>query len=88
MVPTKTTVNTGDQSWWREGLTSDDFDHEQVLPEITQKTVGFIEENAAGDQPFFVYMPLTRAAYTYPTYRTVSGKKRTGKSVWRFCDNG
>jgi arylsulfatase A len=58
MVPTKTTVNTGDQSWWREGLTSDDFDHEQVLPEITQKTVGFIEENAAGDQPFFVYMPL------------------------------
>lgn len=58
MVPTKTTVNTGNQSWWREGLTSDDFDHEQVLPEITRKTVGFIEENAAGDQPFFVYMPL------------------------------
>lgn len=58
MVPTKTTVDTGDQSWWREGLTSDDFDHEQVLPKITQKTVHFIEENAAGDQPFFVYMPL------------------------------
>ena len=58
MVPTETTVDTGSQSWWREGLTSDDFDHEQVLPEITQKTVGFIQENAAGDQPFFVYMPL------------------------------
>jgi arylsulfatase A len=58
MVPTKTTVDTGDQSWWREGLTSDDFDHKQVLPEITRKTVGFIEENAAGEQPFFVYMPL------------------------------
>ncbi|WP_372949737.1 sulfatase family protein [Mariniphaga sp.] len=58
MVPTKTTVDTGDQSWWREGLTSDDFDHEQMLPEITRKTVGFIEKNAAGDQSFFVYMPL------------------------------
>ncbi len=58
MVPTKTTVDTGDQTWWREGLTSDDFDHEQVLPEITRETVGFIEENAGNDQPFFVYMPL------------------------------
>lgn len=58
MVPTKTTVNTGDQSWWREGLTSDDFDHEQVLPEITKRTVSFIDENAGNEQPFFVYMPL------------------------------
>jgi len=58
MVPTKTTVNTGDQSWWREGLTSDDFDHGQVLPDITKKTVSFIEENAGNEQPFFVYMPL------------------------------
>jgi arylsulfatase A len=58
MVPTKATVNTGDQSWWREGLTSDDFEHEQVLPEIARKTVGFIEENAGDDQPFFIYMPL------------------------------
>lgn len=58
MVPAKTTVDTGDQTWWREGLTSDDFNHEQVLPEITRKTVDFIEENAGGVQPFFVYMPL------------------------------
>ncbi|MDF1572161.1 MAG: arylsulfatase [Bacteroidales bacterium] len=58
MVPTKTTVNKGDQSWWREGLTSDDFDHEQVLPEITEKTVGYINAHAGSDQPFFVYMPL------------------------------
>jgi arylsulfatase A-like enzyme len=58
MVPTKTTINTGDQSWWREGLTSDDFDHEQVLPEITRRTVSFIDENADNKQPFFVYMPL------------------------------
>lgn len=58
MVPTKMTVDTGKQSWWREGLTSDDFSHEQVLPDITQKTVQFINENAGRRQPFFLYMPL------------------------------
>ncbi|WP_343854346.1 arylsulfatase [Algoriphagus jejuensis] len=57
MVPTKFTQNTG-QKMWRKGPTSDDFDHEQVLPDITSKTVQFISENAKGDQPFFIYMPL------------------------------
>lgn len=57
MVPTKYTQNTG-QKIWRKGLTSDDFDHEQVLPVITSKTIQFINENAKGDQPFFIYMPL------------------------------
>uniref|UniRef100_UPI00321647CA sulfatase family protein n=1 Tax=uncultured Draconibacterium sp. TaxID=1573823 RepID=UPI00321647CA len=58
MVPTKYTVNEEKQSWWRKGLTSDDFVHEQVLPDVTQKTVGFINENAQNSQPFFIYMPL------------------------------
>ncbi|AWV97653.1 sulfatase family protein [Arcticibacterium luteifluviistationis] len=58
MVPTKSTVNKGKQSWWREGLTSDDFSHELVLPHITDKTISYIEENANKDKPFFVYMPL------------------------------
>ncbi|WP_159020783.1 sulfatase family protein [Algibacter sp. L3A6] len=57
MVPTKLTENKG-QAMWRKGPTSDDFNHEQVLPDITKKTVNFINENAKGDQPFFVYMPL------------------------------
>ncbi len=58
MVPTKETVNTGKQVWWRKGPTSDDFVHEQVLPHITEKTVQFINENANKEEPFFVYMPL------------------------------
>lgn len=58
MVPVKETVDTGKQSWWRKGLTSDDFVHEQVLPEIKSRTVRFINENASEDQPFFIYMAL------------------------------
>ncbi len=59
MVPTKETVDKGSQTWWRKGPTSDDFVHEQVLPDITKKTVNFINENANGDKPFFIYMPLS-----------------------------
>ncbi len=58
MVPTKYTVNTGKQTWWRNGPTSDDFVHEDVLPKVTEKTVSYIHEHAKDDAPFFVYMPL------------------------------
>lgn len=58
MVPTKMTVDKGKQTWWREGPTSDDFDHHQVLQTVTAKTVEYINDNADGDKPFFVYMPL------------------------------
>ncbi|PQV50207.1 arylsulfatase A-like enzyme [Jejuia pallidilutea] len=56
-VPTKNTKGTG-QGFWRKGLTADDFTHEQALPEITNRTVSYINENAKKDDPFFVYMPL------------------------------
>lgn len=58
MVPVKTTVNKGKQTWWREGPTSDDFDHEQVLPHMTDLTLTYINENANKEEPFFIYMPL------------------------------
>lgn len=59
MVPTKTTVNKRGQDFWREGPTSDDFDHEQVLPRITEKAVEYIQQNAHKEQPFFLYFPLS-----------------------------
>lgn len=57
-VPTKITKGKTKQGTWREGLTSDDFSHEDALPEITRRTVDYINKNANQDQPFFVYMPL------------------------------
>ncbi|MDW5290110.1 arylsulfatase [Formosa sp. PL04] len=57
MVPTKYTRNKG-QGMWRKGLTSDDFVHEQALPEITKRTVDYINTNANKNKPFFIYMPL------------------------------
>jgi len=58
MVPEKYTVNTGKQSWWRRGLTSDDFVHDEVLQKVAEKTVSYIQAHAKDKHPFFVYMPL------------------------------
>ncbi|GJM29073.1 MAG: arylsulfatase [Cyclobacteriaceae bacterium] len=58
MTPTGETESKEKQAWWRKGPTSDDFEHEQVLPDITVRTVDFINKNANKEQPFFVYMPL------------------------------
>lgn len=60
MVPTKYTMNPSEYSWWRFGLTGDDFVHEEVLPVLTQKALGFIDRHLADktDKPFFLYFPL------------------------------
>lgn len=43
---------------WIKGDISADFEHEQVLPVFVDKAISYIKENAGGDQPFFVYLPL------------------------------
>lgn len=60
MVPDKYTQNVSKFGWWRKGLTGDDFDHEEVLPVLTQKTVDFIDQHLSAEtgDPFFIYFPL------------------------------
>ncbi len=76
MVPAKETVDKGKQSHWREGPTSDDFVHEQVLPHITEKAVAYINQKANKENPFFLYFPLS-APHTpilpTPEFRGKSG---------------
>ena len=43
---------------WIKGDISDDFDHEQVLPVFVNKAISYIEDNAKGEKPFFLYLPL------------------------------
>lgn len=58
MVPTKTTVSVDEKGFWREGLTSDDFVHANVLQDLTDKAVDYINKKAKGKSPFFLYFPL------------------------------
>ena len=57
-IPDTVTVNTGKYSWWREGPTSPDFDHEKVTPNFFERSIQYIEEQAKDDKPFFLYLAL------------------------------
>jgi len=58
MVPTKTTVCVDNKGFWRKGLTSDDFDHTNLLQDLTDKAVDYINKEANNKKPFFLYFPL------------------------------
>lgn len=45
-------------AYWIKGDISEDFVHEEVLPVFVDKTISYIKENAQGDKPFFIYLPL------------------------------
>ncbi|MEN8693235.1 MAG: sulfatase family protein [Akkermansiaceae bacterium] len=44
--------------WYRKGPIAPDFNIEQVLPHLFQKTISRIQERAKEDNPFFIYLPL------------------------------
>ncbi|CAH8283550.1 arylsulfatase A-like enzyme [Mariniflexile fucanivorans] len=61
MEPTSISERTRAENpyaYWIKGDVSDDFKHEEVLPVFVEKSVSFIKENAQGDKPFFIYLPL------------------------------
>ena len=43
----------------RWGPATADFEAVNVMGELTDKVIEFIDENASGNQPFFIYFPLT-----------------------------
>jgi arylsulfatase A-like enzyme len=48
----------GGGGFWREGAIAPGFRHEDVLPTLTERAVGFIQQQS-GSHPFFLYFPLT-----------------------------
>ena len=58
MVPNKTTVSIDAKSFWRNGPTSDDFVHANILQDLTDKAVNYIDKKAKEETPFFLYFPL------------------------------
>ena len=76
MIPTKTTSSDVKQSIWLEGVISDDFVHEQVLPEIKHKAIEYIINHSKSEKPFFLYLPLT--APHNPILPTPEFKGRSG----------
>lgn len=44
--------------FWRKGPTGSDFVHQEVLPNFVDHATRYIREKAAGESPYFLYLPL------------------------------
>ena len=58
-IPTKTTQSVDYKGFWRDGLTSEDFDHTNILQTIADKAVSYINKHSKEEKPFFLYLPLS-----------------------------
>ncbi|MCW5516860.1 sulfatase family protein [Muriicola sp. Z0-33] len=52
------TENTDKYTWWRKGPTAADFIHQEVTPNLFSKARKYIQEKAADEKPFFLYLAL------------------------------
>lgn len=57
-LPKDTTRNADEKAFWRKGVTAPDFKHTLVLPHLTDKAVQYIDQQARGGKPFFLYFAL------------------------------
>lgn len=74
-------LNTGyTEAFWRAGGIAPGFEFDRVLPTFKQKALTYIEERAAGEQPFFLYLPL--AAPHTPWVPTAEFEESTGAGTY------
>lgn len=45
-------------SYWREGPTGSDFDHQDCLPSMVSHAIKFIKEKSLSEKPYFLYLAL------------------------------
>ncbi len=62
--------------WYRKGPISPDFEIENVLPHLFEKSIEHVKQHAGGDEPFFLYLALP-APHTpivpVPPFKDASG---------------
>lgn len=64
-APTQRVLASASEGWtniqgafWREGAIAAGFRHAEVLPRLLEEAVGYLDERADADEPFFLYMAL------------------------------
>ena len=75
-LPNRITQNDDYQGFWREGPTGSDFEHEQVLPKLTEKSIDFINKQKK-NEPFFLYLPLPAPHTPILPTKKFNGKSKT-----------
>jgi arylsulfatase A-like enzyme len=83
-LPTETmklAMNRGEEpSWSREGPGAPGFDGSAVLPELRDRAVKYIAEQAGKKRPFFLYIPL--ASPHTPILPTAEWRGRSGLNLY------
>lgn len=63
--------------YWREGVSTKDFDPSKVLIDLIDKTESFISDNK--ENPFFIYLPITAPHTPWLPAEQFKGKSQAGK---------
>ncbi len=77
-LPDRETEDKG-KKFWRKGPTGADFSHIEVLPKLTQKAVEYIDKQANGNHPFFLYFPLPAPHTPILPAKEFQGRSRTNE---------
>jgi len=77
------TVEAGEASkdgWWRKGPIAPGFKHVDVMPNLTEKAVGYIDKHAGscGNSPFFMYFALPAPHCPIAPADFVKGRSQAG----------
>jgi len=75
----KSEENDGRGVFWRAGEVQPNFDFHQAMPEFTTKAVNYIKQRKNGQQPFFLYFPLTAPHTPWLPTEAVNGKSQAGR---------
>lgn len=58
-IPNATSVNYDEKAFWRKGPKAPDFNHVEVLSEIADRSIRYMEDRADSGEPFFLYCTFT-----------------------------
>ena len=58
-LPSEISVNYDEKAFWRKGPKADDFDHVEVLGDITDRSIQYIGQQSQNEAPFFLYVAMT-----------------------------
>ncbi|MDP7062256.1 MAG: arylsulfatase [Planctomycetota bacterium] len=70
----------GGGGFWRKGEIAEDFEHDEVLDRILRESQTFLRDHVAtrGDDPFFLYVPLTAPHTPWLPKEEFRGTSRAG----------
>lgn len=69
----------GGKGFWRKGLVAEGFVHEQVLPNLTEKALLYIDQQTDNkSKPFFLYFALTAPHTPWLATKEFRGKSDAG----------